>query len=206
MAPNALPAARPHVTLLLGGVRSGKSARALALAERAFTGTSATAEALFVATAQAFDDEMTRKIAAHRAERSAAWATLESPADVPVDLARALDTARTVDAMPNVVVIDCMTLWVSNLLLGFDETVDVEAAVADQVRALLAVIDSHLHRPTRYIIVSNEVGLGVVPATALGRRFRDALGRANQLIAARADDVTLMVAGLVLPLKHGAES
>jgi adenosylcobinamide kinase / adenosylcobinamide-phosphate guanylyltransferase len=184
--------AEPRLTLLLGGVRSGKSARALALAEPRLT---SGRRALFVATAQAFDDEMTRRIAVHRAERSDAWHTLESPHDLPADL------AHTLAAEPYaVVVIDCLTLWVSDVLLSLGEDDDAEAIVAERTRALLAARAARPDVP--WVVVSNEVGLGVVPPTSLGRRYRDALGRANQLVAAAADDVTLMVAGLELPLKR----
>jgi len=177
------------LTLLLGGVRAGKSARALALAE---SGLAPDDRALFVATAQAFDDEMTRRIAAHRAERSAAWHTLESPLDVAADLERALAAGPSYAA----VVIDCLTLWVSNVLLSLDEGDDVEAIVAERTRRLLAA-----RTGVPWIVVSNEVGLGIVPPTPLGRRYRDALGRANQLVAAAADEVTLMVAGIAVPIK-----
>jgi adenosylcobinamide kinase/adenosylcobinamide-phosphate guanylyltransferase len=184
-----------RLTLLLGGVRSGKSARALALAEPRLT---AGGRALFVATAQAFDDEMARRIAAHRAERSGTWHTLESPLDLPADL------VRTLVAEPRyaVVLIDCLTLWVSNVLLSLGDDDDAEAIVGDRTRALLSARTVKPDVP--WVVVSNEVGLGVVPPTPLGRRYRDALGRANQLVAAAADDVTLMVAGLELAIKRGA--
>lgn len=183
------------LTLLLGGVRSGKSARAVALA-RALAG--AEGRVLFAATGQAFDDDMARRIAAHRAERPAAWRTLESPVDLPADLARALAEA----AMPyTAVVIDCLTLWTSNLLLALPDPHDGEATAAAGARALLGTVSSA--RGARWIVVSNEVGLGVVPPTPLGRAFRDALGRVNQLVAAAADEVTLLVAGLEMPLKRG---
>jgi len=194
-----------HMTLLLGGVRAGKSARAVALAaEHARTG-----RVLFVATAQAFDDEMTRRIALHRRERPAEWDTLESAVELPADLDRRFNDAT---GPYSVVVIDCVTLWVSNLLLSLQEGDDAEVVVARRVGELLNVRGafsaalaggSRLRSPCRWLVVSNEVGLGIVPPTSLGRRYRDALGRANQLLAAAADDVTLMVAGLEIPLKRG---
>jgi adenosylcobinamide kinase/adenosylcobinamide-phosphate guanylyltransferase len=181
------------LTLLLGGVRAGKSARALSLASDA----AGTAPVLFVATAQAFDDEMRRRIDVHRAERPSHWATLEASVALP----GAIDTFRlgATEAYP-VVVVDCLTLWVSNLLLTLADDDDAEAFVAGHVRALLRVMRESADA-AHWIVVSNEVGLGIVPPTPLGRRYRDALGRANQLVAAAADTVTLMVAGLELPLK-----
>jgi adenosylcobinamide kinase/adenosylcobinamide-phosphate guanylyltransferase len=178
------------LTLLTGGVRSGKSARALALAHERSDGR----PVLFVATAQAFDDEMRARIDVHRAERPSHWTTLEEPIALDTALSR-----RVVDERPAAVVIDCLTLWVSNILLTLEEHADVEGMVAHRTRALLDVLAEHSDTPT--IIVTNEVGLGVVPATALGRRYRDALGRANQLVAAAADEVILLVSGIDVPIK-----
>jgi len=181
------------LTLLLGGVRAGKSAKALAVATAHDRGRGV----LFVATAQALDDEMRRRIDAHRQDRPSHWQTLESAIDVASDLEAHLDRHGPVGA----IVVDCLTLWVSNLLLaaGDGQDVDVEAIVARHVGDLLQVLRHAA--PARSIIVSNEVGLGVVPPTPLGRAYRDALGRANQLVAAAADEVSLLVAGLELPLK-----
>jgi adenosylcobinamide kinase/adenosylcobinamide-phosphate guanylyltransferase len=179
------------ITLLLGGVRAGKSARALSLA----AGVAPNARVLFVATAQAFDDEMRHRIEVHRRERPSHWSTLESPLELPEELsAYVAAPARSYDA----IVVDCLTLWVSNLLLALPESADAEAHVADRTRDLIAVLRDH-----ETFVVSNEVGLGVVPSTPLGRRYRDALGRANQLVAAAAADVRLLVAGIELPLKSG---
>lgn len=195
---------RTHLTLLLGGVRSGKSARAVALAaERQCHG-----KVLFVATAQPFDDEMAARIVVHRQERPDNWETLESP----LHLAEELQHALAISPEPyTAIVIDCVTLWVSNILLSLNEQDDAEAIVSAHVERLLAVYTNSYARSggastdgspaTQWIIVSNEVGLGVVPPTPLGRSYRDALGRANQQLAKAADDVTLMVAGLTLPLK-----
>lgn len=181
-----------HLTLLLGGVRSGKSARAVALAARTSAG-----RVLFVATAQAHDGEMARRIAAHRRERPGHWDTLESPLKLAADVDRALAGAP----IPyGVIVIDCLTLWVSNVLLSLDERDDAEAVIAARTQLLLEVCARHA-AATRWVIVSNEVGLGVVPPTSLGRRYRDALGRANQVVAAAAQEVVLLVAGIALPLK-----
>ena len=178
----------PSLTLLIGGVRAGKSARALSLANtRRANGTM-----LFVATAQAFDDEMRARIDAHRRERSEEWETLESP----IDIARDIERRRSREPLVSVIVVDCLTLWVSNILLALTEDADAEAVVAQRTRELLASLTG---MPS--IVVTNEVGLGVVPATALGRRYRDALGRANQLVASAADEVTLMIAGLEMRVK-----
>jgi adenosylcobinamide kinase/adenosylcobinamide-phosphate guanylyltransferase len=183
----------PRLTLLTGGVRSGKSARALSLAsERAKT-----KPVLFVATAQAFDDEMRRRIAAHKGERAAHWETLEEPIDVAERLRAHL--TRNADRYGGIVV-DCLTLWVSNLLLSFPEDADAEQIIAGGTRDLLAVLAAEGTRTTA-IIVTNEVGLGVVPPTALGRRYRDALGRVNQLVAAAADEVILLVSGIDVVIK-----
>ncbi|HEY4130967.1 MAG TPA: bifunctional adenosylcobinamide kinase/adenosylcobinamide-phosphate guanylyltransferase [Gemmatimonadaceae bacterium] len=177
------------ITLLLGGVRAGKSARAVSLAADA----SPNGRVLFVATAQAFDDEMRQRIDAHQRERPAGWVTLESPLDLPEELSQHLATSGSTY---DVIIVDCLTLWVSNLILSLPESANAETHVADRVRDLLAVLQTH-----EAIGVSNEVGLGIVPPTSLGRRYRDALGRANQLVASAATDVRLLIAGIELPLK-----
>lgn len=167
-------------TLVLGGARSGKTRRALALAEGADA-------KIYVATAQAFDDEMRAKIAAHRAERvGGGWKTVEAP----VDLAGALRDIGA-DGARAVVVVDCLTLWLTNLMLS-DR--DIPAATVDLVAALEAT-------PARVVMVSNEVGFGIVPDNALARRFRDAQGRLNQQLAAEVGSVELVVAGLVVTVK-----
>lgn len=191
------------LTLLLGGVRAGKSARALQLAEN-HAADSRSGAVLFVATAQAFDGEMTQRIAAHQAERPSHWSTLEEPVEIVNSITQRLDNSPKT----SVVVIDCLTLWVSNILLACTDGDNVEAVVAQRTRDLLNSMREHSSRttpghrkPLRWIVVSNEVGLGIVPPSLLGRQYRDALGRANQLVAAAASEVTLMVAGLELPLK-----
>lgn len=182
------------LTLLLGGVRAGKSAKALELARANGGGV------LFVATAQAFDDEMRQRIAKHKAERPVGWETLESPIELVRDIERRLaDAPRTL-----VVIIDCLTLWVSNVLLSLEDTDDAESTLAALATELVAMIGRNTSRT--WIIVSNEVGLGIVPPTSLGRRYRDALGRVNSLVAAVASDVTLMIAGLAMPLKMPLKS
>ena len=182
----------PSLTLLIGGVRAGKSARALSLANaRRANGTM-----LFVATAQAFDDEMRARIEAHRRERLPEWETLESP----IEIARDIEHRRAQAPEISLIVVDCLTLWVSNILLALpaeaEAEADAEAVVGERTRELLESLSG-----VPSIVVTNEVGLGVVPPTPLGRHYRDALGRANQLVAAAADEVMLMVAGLELKLK-----
>jgi len=185
---------RARITLLIGGVRAGKSRKALELAHARSEGRGV----LFVATAQALDDEMRTRIDVHRGERSADWDTLESPLDVADDLRRSLGASKRY----SVVIVDCLTLWVSNVLLSLPDDADVETIVGARTRELFDVVQTFVTaHDSSAIIVTNEVGLGVVPATRLGRRYRDALGRANQLAAAVADEVTLMVAGLSVPLK-----
>lgn len=162
--------------LFLGGARSGKSRLAQAEAERG-------ADPLtFIATAQAFDDEMTERIARHQADRGPRWRTVEAP----LALAPAIRAAA-----PGTVLVDCLTLWLSNLMLGDH---DIDAARA----ALVALVR---HPPGRLILVSNEVGLGIVPETPLGRAFRDEAGRLNQAVAAAAAEVRFVAAGLSIALK-----
>lgn len=173
-----------ELILLLGGTRSGKSSAAQRLAQ-------AGRRVLFIATAQALDTDMARRIAAHRAGRPAAWDTLEEPFDPAAAAAPLLGRYDTV-------VLDCLTMWVSNLLLRHEDSAAAEPALLDAARGLLALIE---RSPAAWIVVSNEVGLGVVPPSPLGRTYRDALGRVNQLVAARADRVYLLVAGLALELK-----
>jgi adenosylcobinamide kinase / adenosylcobinamide-phosphate guanylyltransferase len=173
----------PRTTLVLGGARAGKSAfavaRARALADRV----------AFVATAEAGDGEMAARIARHRAERPASWRTLE----VPLELAA---TLRALQGTTDVVIVDCLTLWVANLLR-------VEPNLSDTCLAeTLARLEAVLRGPSyALIVVSNEVGWGIHPETELGRRFRDALGAVNQAVARASDEVILMVAGCPLTVK-----
>ena len=182
-----------ELILLLGGARSGKSTAAERLAERlAEQRAQRGGRVLFIATAQALDAEMERRIAAHRARRPAGWDTLEEPFDLAGAAAPIVDRYDTV-------VIDCLTLWVSNLLLRHEANANAEEFILDAAGRLLELID---RSAATWIVVSNEVGLGVVPAWPLGRTYRDALGRVNQRCAARAGRVYLMVAGLALELKE----
>lgn len=176
-----------QLTLILGGARSGKSTYAEQLAA------AASGRVTYVATAQAWDDEMRERIARHRAERPVNWQTVEAPHGVAAALA---------DAPPaDVVLLDCLTLLASNVILALPEPVETaaaEAALQAEVNALLA---AYAAGNASWIIVSNEVGLGIVPAYPLGRVYRDALGRANQRLAAAADRVLFMVAGLPMTVK-----
>ncbi len=168
------------LTVLLGGARSGKSALAVRRADALGT------PVVFVATAEALDDEMTARVQRHRAERPAGWSTIEAP----VDLAAAL---RQVPA-DACAVVDCLSLWVANLVqLGRDE--DDLVGPAREAAELAA------GRPGPTIAVSNEVGMGVVPEYELGRRYRDALGRVNAIWAEQAAEAHLVVAGRSLALE-----
>ena len=174
--------AEQSVTLVLGGVRSGKSRYAQELAGRA-------SRVAFLATAERRDDEeMKTKIERHRMNRPGAWTTIEEP----LDLAAAL---RLAGKSHDVILIDCITLFAANLLEAHGEdAVSLEARIA----ALCTALQSP---PCSVVLVSNEVGSGVVPAYALGRRYRDLVGEINQRIAAIATTVVLMIAGLPLALK-----
>lgn len=170
----------PTLTLVLGGAASGKSA----YAETQVLG--AGTSPVYIATAQAFDAEMTAKIAAHRQMRGPGWRTVEEPLDLPAALA----TATAGDA----VLIDCATLWLTNLILS---DADISAAQSGLLAALATC-------PAPVVIVSNEVGAGIVPDNALSRQFRNAQGRLNQTLAAQADRVVAVMAGLPLVLKAPA--
>lgn len=174
------------VTLVLGGVRSGKSRYAQQLAGQS-------GRVVFIATAEARDDEeMHRKIERHRAERPAHWTTVEEP----IALASAL---RSSEPNADAILIDCLTIFAASLMEKFSrDDAGLQAHLTELCDALQTT-------RCRVILVSNEVGSGVVPAHALGRRFRDLLGEINQRVAAAADTVLLMVAGLPLALKGSLE-
>lgn len=167
----------PHLSLVLGGARSGKSV----FAERLVT--SANRPRTYIATSQSFDQEMEDKIAKHRESRGPDWHTIETPLDVKQALTEA--------SQNSVVLIDCLTLWLSNQMHA---EADIDAEVAD----LLIAIN---RAPTPIVCVSNEVGMGLVPETKLGRRFRDFQGKLNQQIAKQADLAVFVAAGLPLVLK-----
>ncbi|KMW57974.1 Adenosylcobinamide-phosphate guanylyltransferase [Candidatus Rhodobacter oscarellae] len=172
---------RPKRIFVLGGARSGKSRFAEALLGE--TGK----PRVYIATAQAFDGEMKHRIAQHKADRGADWRTVEAPLEV----ASALGEVSAQEA----VLLDCATLWLSNQLLA-------EADLSGQSDALLAALEACAGE---VVVVSNEVGQGIVPENALARRFRDAQGRLNQRLAAWADCAVLVAAGLPLVLKGSLE-
>jgi len=164
-----------HVSLILGGARSGKSSRALALAP---------APHVFIATAEPLDAEMAERIRLHQAERGADWGLVEAP----LDLAEAV---RANAKEGTTLLIDCLTLWLSNLMHHKRDIGEETAALADALT----------EAPGRVVLVSNELGIGLAPINALGRSFRDEQGRLNQRIAAVADHAEFIVAGLPIVLK-----
>ena len=172
-----------RLILVGGGARSGKSRfalqRALALGPRR----------AFIATAEPLDDEMARRIQHHRVERGGAFSTVEEP----IALAEAVEAAA---ANADVIVVDCLTLWVSNLLVKGIGPVEI----ADRFGQLEAVLDG---LPTPVVLVTNEVGMGLVPETPLGRQFRDVIGNLHQRLAARADELYAALMGVVLRLQPG---
>lgn len=165
-----------HIVLVTGGARSGKSAlaekRTLELGNSAF----------YIATAQAFDSEMEQRIEAHKARRGLEWTTVSEP----IDLAGALSKT---DGSPRLV--DCLTLWLSNLILTSH----------DWEQATEALISAMLQQQSPVVLVTNEVGMGIVPENALARTYRDAAGIINQRVASMADEVILAVAGQPLKVK-----
>jgi adenosylcobinamide kinase / adenosylcobinamide-phosphate guanylyltransferase len=176
------------LTFILGGARSGKSSYAQKLtvgSDKSVT---------FLATAQAFDDEMSARIKKHRAERPADWQTLE----IPLGIASRVNQIQT-----QVVILDCITLLVSNLMMQFvkNDLVDELSfmqSVQNEIDSLLSAIrESDQH----WIIVSNEVGLGLVPSYQMGRVYRDVIGGANQTLAREAEQVILMTAGIPMLIK-----
>jgi adenosylcobinamide kinase/adenosylcobinamide-phosphate guanylyltransferase len=176
---------RNSVTLVLGGVRSGKSRFAVELASKAPSVT-------FVATARVCDDEMRVKIERHRAERPEHWKTREEPLKLAELIAE-------MDACDDLVLVDCLTLFAANLMEAHgQDSLALLAATQDLISALRKA-------KCRVVLVSNEVGSGIVPAYAAGRQFRDVLGELNQQVAAIADEVILMIAGLPLTIKGSIE-
>ncbi len=163
------------VVLVLGGARSGKSRYAESLAS---------GEKHYVATAQAFDDEMRARIAAHKVQRGDGWVTHEAVFELPEVLIREMHDGRFV-------LVDCLTLWLSNVMLAEQDWQAALDQLLDALRAAKGTV----------VLVSNEVGMGLVPETPLGRAFRDAQGVVNQRVAAVADHAVFVAAGLPLPLK-----
>jgi adenosylcobinamide kinase/adenosylcobinamide-phosphate guanylyltransferase len=167
-----------HVTLVLGGARSGKSVFAEKLAGESGL------ERHYIATGQAYDDEMRDRIARHRIDRGDGWITHEIPLDLEAGVAR-------LDAVGRVILVDCLTLWLTNLMMA---EINVDLAGAK----LLEKLEKS---SGKIILVSNEVGLGIVPENRMAREFRDHAGRLHQRIAAMADEVFLIAAGLPLKMK-----
>lgn len=164
--------------LVLGGARSGKSRYAQQRVE------ACAGRLAYIATAQAFDAEMADRIARHRADRDARWHTIEAPLDLAAALARAGEAHGAI-------LVDCLTLWLSNLLLADRDVRREGRALAEAVAAC----------PVPVALVANEVGLGIVPDNALARRFRDEAGWLNQRLAGMADEVVFVAAGLPMVLK-----
>lgn len=171
---------------ITGGARSGKSRFAEELT-RAFGATRG-----YLATAQPLDEEMDERIRIHRQRRGEGWATIEEP----LHLSQALAAH---DGLYSVILVDCVTLWLSNLLLGYEDLEHESAErIADDIHRLLATLRD---MRTPVILVSNEVGMGIVPEHRLGRLFRDLAGQANQRLAAAAEEAWLVVSGIPLKLK-----
>lgn len=186
---------RPQLILILGGARSGKSTFAEKLAQR--SGRSVA----FVATATISDDDMRLRIERHRAARPADWQTIEEP----LDLARAIQQAAS---QADVILLDCITLWASNWLFTLENIDDSSTVTSPYYEGALTEIDKllitldTLDAQKTLIVVTNEVGLGIVPPYTLGRIYRDVLGLVNQRLASVADRVYLMVAGLGVDIKR----
>jgi len=184
-----------RLILILGGARSGKSRFAQQLAQACSD--EEQRSVVYIATAEAGDEHMRQRIERHRRDRPLGWETLEAPQNVAAAIEAARDSAAAI-------IVDCLTLWISNLLLaGGEEFNEAQAAsreeaILDEVEALtLAARKAN----SRVIVVSNEVGMGIVPLTRLGRIFRDIAGRANQALAQAADEVYMMWAGLPQRIK-----
>ncbi|MEO0411322.1 MAG: bifunctional adenosylcobinamide kinase/adenosylcobinamide-phosphate guanylyltransferase [Pseudomonadota bacterium] len=171
--------------LILGGARSGKSSFAQALAEE--MARSRGGRPGIVATAEALDDEMAARINKHKSDRGDEWLSAEEPLDLPSELLRFAPQCGSI-------LVDCLTLWLSNLM-------HAQRNLEEEAQALIAALNSCV---VPVIMVSNEVGLGLVPETPLGRAFRDAQGRLNQDVAQACDQVTFIAAGLPLHLKGSA--
>lgn len=170
-----------EVILVTGGARSGKSKEALRRAENF-------SRRVFIATAEITDEEMRERIERHKKERSSGWETVEAPRDLPEAIRRITDPEA-------VVIVDCLTVWLGNLMHYDKTTTEDSRPCLDLLEALKA------SRAARVILVTNEVGMGIVPENELSRRFRDVAGRLNQRVAEIADSVILSVCGLTLQIK-----
>jgi len=178
---------RSHLIFIVGGASSGKSEAALRLAAK---GIDKTAPRAFVATGEGLDEEMTMKIARHRQSRSSQWVT----AEVPIDLSTWFkEHSRNYRVM----LVDCLTMWLSNHI----ERGTKEREILEETRSLLRLIR---RIGGRVVLVSNELGMGLVPAAAASRRFRELAGEVNRLVAQEADDTYFVVSGLLIPLRKEA--
>ena len=167
-----------QIQFVLGGARSGKSAHAEGLAE------SAGNAPIYIATAEIFDSEMESRIALHRDRRGPHWQLVEAPIDLPQAILAA-------DAPNSVILVDCLSVWITNMMVHDRNTDEATEALVDA----LSSCQGHV------ILVASETGLGIVPENKLSRRFRDANGRLNQAVAARADEVFFVAAGIALRIK-----
>jgi adenosylcobinamide kinase/adenosylcobinamide-phosphate guanylyltransferase len=174
-----------EITLILGGARSGKSHYAQQLAMQLGS------KVLFVATGEALDEEMQARIVEHKESRPKSWQTLEIPNGIGREIEKGIGDAK-------VVIIDCLTLLISNLLRDEPDYPEAEKRVTSEINELISAMDK---LDASFVIVSNEVGMGLVPETRLGRIYRDLLGKANQLLASHATEVYLMVACLPVRVK-----
>ena len=175
-------------TLIIGGARSGKSTYAQEIASK--SGVSV----LFVATAEAGDEDMKKRIEVHRKSRPAKWATLEATTNIGRQITENIGKAQ-------IVIIDCITLLVNNIFMQYDETTDTDLAEKEVMTEIDELTDCIDRTDARFIIVTNEIGLGVVPADRVSRLYRDVLGRANQRLAQYADEVYLLTAGIPIAIK-----
>lgn len=176
------------VTLITGGARSGKSRFAQDMAVQAGV------PVLFVATAEAGDEDMRKRIEAHKKSRPADWTTLETTSHVGGQITKNIGKSK-------LVIVDCITLLVNNIFMQYDDTIDAGAAeigVMDEIEELIDCMDS---TKADFLIVTNETGLGIVPADRISRLYRDLLGRANQRLAQRADEVHMLIAGIPVTIK-----
>lgn len=170
-----------QTTLVIGGCRSGKSRHALEIA-----GQISSRNKIFIATCVPYDDEMKERVANHQQERDTTWQTTEAPIRLPEAVAES-------SADADVILVDCLTLWLSNLLLELNDT----GKISEQVQRLKHSLEK---ATCPVILVSNEIGMGIVPENELARQFRDVVGHANQQLAKCADKVIWMVAGIPVPI------
>lgn len=176
-------------TLIIGGARSGKSTLAQEMALKAG------GAVLFVATAEAGDEDMKKRIEMHRKLRPPQWVTLEASIHIGSQIKQNIGKTRTV-------IVDCITLLINNIFMQYDDKTDADLAEKEVLAEIKELLDCIDRSDARFIIVTNEVGLGLVPADRVSRLYRDALGRANQVLAEYADEVYLLVAGIPVAVKN----